>query len=88
MGNITLDLFRYDEAVDSEPHRECVEIDFPETATVLDALEYAKAEVDGSISTFQFDGAVFKMASAGQWRGDASVRQRLDFFASRRQRVS
>lgn len=50
MGNITLDLFRYDEAVDIEPRRERVEIDFPETATVLDALEYAKAEVDGSIS--------------------------------------
>jgi hypothetical protein len=45
-------------------------------------------EVDGSVSTYQFDGAVFKMASAGQWKGDASVRQRLDFFASRRQRVS
>ncbi|GAC1303476.1 MAG: succinate dehydrogenase/fumarate reductase iron-sulfur subunit [Vulcanimicrobiaceae bacterium] len=50
MGNITLDLFRYDEAVDSEPRRERIEIDFPETATVLDALEHAKAEVDGSIS--------------------------------------
>jgi succinate dehydrogenase / fumarate reductase iron-sulfur subunit len=50
MGKITLDLFRYDEAKDSEPHRERVDIDFPETSTVLDALEYAKAEVDGSIS--------------------------------------
>ncbi len=45
-------------------------------------------EADGSISTFQFDGAVFKLASAGQWKGDASVKQRLDFFASRRKRVS
>jgi len=50
MGKITLDLFRYDQAVDAEPHRDRVDIDFPETATVLDALEYAKAEVDGSIS--------------------------------------
>jgi succinate dehydrogenase / fumarate reductase iron-sulfur subunit len=50
MGNITLDIFRYDHAVDKEPHRDRVEIDFPETATVLDALEHAKAEVDGSIS--------------------------------------
>jgi len=47
---ITLDLFRYDEAVDDEPRRERVDIEFPETQTVLDALEYAKAEVDGSIS--------------------------------------
>jgi succinate dehydrogenase / fumarate reductase iron-sulfur subunit len=50
MGKITLDLFRYDQATDVEPHRERVEIDFPATSTVLDALEYAKAEVDGTIS--------------------------------------
>ncbi|MBD5634680.1 MAG: 2Fe-2S iron-sulfur cluster binding domain-containing protein, partial [Candidatus Eremiobacteraeota bacterium] len=50
MAHITLDLFRYDPAVDEEPHRERVDIDFPDTSTVLDALEYAKAEVDGSIS--------------------------------------
>ena len=41
MGKITLDLFRYDQAVDQEPRRERVDIDFPVTATVLDALEYA-----------------------------------------------
>jgi succinate dehydrogenase / fumarate reductase iron-sulfur subunit len=50
VSQITLDLFRYDEATDEEPRRERVDIDFPETSTVLDALEYAKAEVDGSIS--------------------------------------
>jgi len=50
VSKITLDLFRYDEAVDEEPRRERIDIDFPETSTVLDALEYAKAEVDGSIS--------------------------------------
>src|ERR1700686_5154459 len=47
----TLDIFRFDQATDEVPHRDRVEItDFPETATVLDALEHAKAEVDGSIS--------------------------------------
>ncbi|MBD5606578.1 MAG: 2Fe-2S iron-sulfur cluster binding domain-containing protein, partial [Candidatus Eremiobacteraeota bacterium] len=50
MSKITLDLFRFDPAVDEEPRRERVDIDFPDTSTVLDALEYAKAEVDGSIS--------------------------------------
>jgi len=50
MSKFTLDLFRYDEAVDAEPHRDRIDIDFPETSTVLDALEFAKAEVDGSIS--------------------------------------
>ena len=50
MANITLDLFRYDPAESEEPHRDRVDIDFPESSTVLDALEFAKAEVDGSIS--------------------------------------
>lgn len=45
------------------------------------------SEVDGSISTYQFDGAVFRMASSGQWKGDAAVKQKLDFHASRRVRI-
>ncbi|HTX58332.1 MAG TPA: succinate dehydrogenase/fumarate reductase iron-sulfur subunit [Verrucomicrobiae bacterium] len=50
MAKITLDLFRFDEAVDEVPHRDRVTVEIPETTTVLDALEVAKAEVDGSIS--------------------------------------
>ena len=45
------------------------------------------AEPDGSTSTYKYDGAVFRFAQAGQWRGDASVRQRLEFFASARRRI-
>ena len=45
------------------------------------------SETDGSTSTYQYDGVTFKLASAGQWKGDASVKQTLDFFASRRRRV-
>ena len=44
-------------------------------------------ESDGSVSTYQFDGVVFKLAQAGSWRGDASVKQKLEFFANRRRRV-
>ena len=44
-------------------------------------------ESDGSTSTYQFDNVVFKLVSAGQWKGDASVKQKLDFFATRRKRV-
>ena len=44
-------------------------------------------EADGSISTYQYDGAVFKLATAGAWRGDAAVKQKLEFFATRRKRV-
>ena len=50
MATIKLDIFRFDEAVDTIPHRDIVEVDIPETTTVLDALEHAKSEVDGSIS--------------------------------------
>lgn len=50
MANIKLDIFRFDEATDEVPHRDVVTVDIPETTTVLDALETAKAEVDGSIS--------------------------------------
>lgn len=50
MAKIKLDLFRFDEAVDVVPHRDLVEVEVPENTTVLDALETAKAEIDGSIS--------------------------------------
>lgn len=44
-------------------------------------------EVDGSTSTYQYEGVVFKLAQAGTWRGDASVKQRLEFFGVKRKRV-
>ncbi len=44
-------------------------------------------EADGSTSTYQYDGTVFKLSSAGAWRGDATVKQKLEFFAARRTRV-
>lgn len=45
------------------------------------------SEVDGSVSTYQYDGAVFRMSSSGHWTGDKAVKQKLDFFASRRIRI-
>ncbi len=45
------------------------------------------SEVDGSTSTYQFQNVVFKLASSGAWRGDASVKQRLEFFAAQRASV-
>lgn len=44
-------------------------------------------EPDGSTSTYQFNGAVFKLTSAGAYKGDAAVTQRVDFYASQRARV-
>jgi hypothetical protein len=44
-------------------------------------------ELDGSVSTYQFNGVVFKLSNAGAWKGDASVKQKLDFYATRKQRI-
>ncbi|HEX3350108.1 MAG TPA: hypothetical protein VHS58_18620 [Acetobacteraceae bacterium] len=44
-------------------------------------------ETDGSTSTYQYEGVVFKLAQAGQWKSDASVKQKLEFFAGKRKRV-
>jgi hypothetical protein len=45
------------------------------------------SEVDGSTSTYQYNSVVFKLTNAGLWRGDTSVKQKLEFFASRRIRI-
>jgi hypothetical protein len=45
------------------------------------------SESDGSTSTYQFNNVVFRLASAGLWKGDASVKQKLEFFASTRVRM-
>ena len=45
------------------------------------------SEVDGSTSTYQYDAVVFKLAYAGNWKGDSSVKQKLEFWASTRIRM-
>jgi hypothetical protein len=45
------------------------------------------SEGDGSTSTYQYDGVAFKLTQAGMWRGDQSVKQKLDFYASSRKRL-
>jgi hypothetical protein len=45
-------------------------------------------ETDGSTSTYQFNGVVFRLSSAGAYKGDASVKQKLEFYATSRTRVS
>jgi hypothetical protein len=44
-------------------------------------------ETDGSTSTYQYDGVVFRLSNAGTWKGDSSVKQKLEFFAVRRRRI-
>jgi hypothetical protein len=45
------------------------------------------SEVDGSTSTYQYDAVVFRLSNAGLWKGDAAVKQKLEFFTSRRRRI-
>lgn len=44
-------------------------------------------ETDGSTSTYQYESVAFRLANAGLWKGDASVKQKLEFFAVRRRRI-
>jgi hypothetical protein len=44
-------------------------------------------ETDGSTSTYQYDSVIFRLSNAGVWKGDSSVRQKLEFFAVRRRRI-
>jgi hypothetical protein len=44
-------------------------------------------ESDASVSTYQFVGVIFKLANAGMWKGDASVKQKLEFYATQKQRI-
>ena len=57
------------------------------TNTAASTLYQYVAENDGSTSTYQYDGVVFKLSQAGHWRGDQPVKQRLEFFAITRRRV-
>ncbi len=53
----------------------------------LGTLYQYVTEPDGSTSTYQYDSVTFKLAAAGQWKGDSSVKQKLEFFAARRKRI-
>jgi hypothetical protein len=45
------------------------------------------SETDGSTSTYQYDGVTFKLVNAGTWKGESSVKQKLEFFGIRRRRI-
>ena len=44
-------------------------------------------ETDGSVSTYQYAGVTFKLVNAGVWKGESSVKQKLEFFAVSRSRI-
>jgi hypothetical protein len=60
---------------------------FNGSVSTTSAMYQYVSEVDGSTSTYQYESVVFHLSNAGQWRGDLAVKQKLDFFASRRMRM-
>lgn len=55
--------------------------------TVSGTMYQYITEPDGSTSTFQYDGVSFRLANSGTWRGESSVKQKLEFFAATRRRI-
>jgi len=45
-------------------------------------------EVNGSISQYRYLQVLLKYDDAGNWAGDATVKQKLSFVASQRQKIS
>jgi hypothetical protein len=45
------------------------------------------SEVDESTSTYEYESVVFRLSNAGLWKGDAAVKQKLEFYGSRRKRI-
>ena len=60
---------------------------FNGSVNITSSMYQYVSEVDGSTSTYQYDSVVFRLSNAGVWKGDAAVKQKLEFFASRRRRI-
>ena len=54
---------------------------------VASTLYQYVTETDGSQSTYQFDNVAMTLSEAGSWKGDSTVKQKVDFEANRRRRV-
>ena len=55
--------------------------------TLVGTMYQYITEPDGSTSTYQYDMVSFRLSSSGTWRGDSSVKQKLEFFSATRKRV-
>lgn len=45
-------------------------------------------EVSGAVTQYRYMGVLLKLDDAGDWSGDATVKQKLSFVASRRVKVA
>jgi len=53
-------------------------------ATILETI----TETNGLVSQYRYEGVVFKLSDAGEWKGDSSVKMTLEFSASKRTKVA
>ncbi len=60
---------------------------FNGASTVSSTMYQYISETDGSTSTYQYDSVTYKLVNAGIWKGDSSVKQKLEFFSVRRRRI-
>lgn len=44
-------------------------------------------EPDGAVTTFQYDDVAFMFTNAGDWKGDQSIKQTIEFQANTRKQV-
>lgn len=50
--------------------------------TILETI----AEPNGSITQYQYQGVMLKFDDGGEWMGDSTVKQKISFMASQRQK--
>ena len=56
--------------------------------TALSTLYHYVDEPDGGTSTYQYNNVAMHLSDGGTWKSDASVSQRISFFASTRAKIS
>jgi hypothetical protein len=56
------------------------------TSGIITMYQYIN-ETDGSTSTYQYANVTFKLVNAGIWKGESSVKQKLEFFGVSRIRI-
>jgi hypothetical protein len=44
-------------------------------------------EVAGNVTQYRYEGVQLKLSDAGDWKGDSTVKQRVDFLCARRRKV-
>ena len=47
-----------------------------------------KTEVSGAVTQYRYMGVLLKLDDAGDWAGDATVKQKLSFVASRKLKIA